>query len=133
VVGALPRRKRLPSPFLPARGQTTEREAPQRLVHYRDNWYLDAWCHLRNDLRSFAWTAIVAPRSSSSRRQMPEKRLRPAPAGIFSAQGGVGEAALHAGAGALVSLEQWHPKQKARFEKDGNYLLEIPSPTAASW
>src|SRR5689334_19236777 len=27
----------------------TEREvSPQRLVHYRDNWYLDAWCHLRN-------------------------------------------------------------------------------------
>ena len=37
----------------------TEREiSPQRLVHYRDNWYLDAWCHLRNDLRSFAVDAI---------------------------------------------------------------------------
>ena len=23
-------------------------------------------------------------------------------------------------------MEQWHPKQKARFEKDGSYLLEIP-------
>ena len=32
-----------------------------------------------------------------------------------------------------VSLEQWHPKQKARFEKDGSYLLEIPFSTAASW
>src|SRR5207245_1871380 len=31
----------------------TERQiSPQRLVHYRDNWYVDAWCHLRNDLRS---------------------------------------------------------------------------------
>jgi predicted DNA-binding transcriptional regulator YafY len=39
----------------------TEREvSPQRLVHYRDNWYLDAWCHLRNDLRSFAVDAIRA-------------------------------------------------------------------------
>src|SRR4051812_45834935 len=37
----------------------TEREvSPQRLVHYRDNWYLDAWCHLRTDLRSFAVDAI---------------------------------------------------------------------------
>lgn len=24
--------------------------SPQRLVHYRENWYLDSWCHLRNDL-----------------------------------------------------------------------------------
>ena len=28
--------------------EVTEREvSPQRLVHYRNNWYLDAWCHLR--------------------------------------------------------------------------------------
>jgi predicted DNA-binding transcriptional regulator YafY len=25
-----------------------------------------------------------------------------------------------------VSMELWHPKQKARFEKDGSYLLEVP-------
>ena len=34
--------------------------SPQRLVHYRDNWYLDAWCHLRNALRVFAVDAIGA-------------------------------------------------------------------------
>ncbi len=31
---------------------------PQRVVHYRDNWYLDAWCHQRNDLRTFAMDSI---------------------------------------------------------------------------
>ena len=37
----------------------TQREiSPQRLVFYRGNWYLDAWCHLRQDLRSFAIDAI---------------------------------------------------------------------------
>jgi predicted DNA-binding transcriptional regulator YafY len=41
------------------RNVATERTvSPQRLVHYRDNWYLDAYCHLRNDLRSFAVDAI---------------------------------------------------------------------------
>jgi predicted DNA-binding transcriptional regulator YafY len=41
------------------RDEETERDvSPQRLVHYRDNWYLDAWCHLRDDLRSFAVDAI---------------------------------------------------------------------------
>ena len=40
-------------------GITTEREvSPQRLVHYRDNWYLDAWCHLRDDVRSFSIDAV---------------------------------------------------------------------------
>ncbi len=35
--------------------RVTERMVdPQRLTHYRDNWYLDAWGHLRGELRSFA-------------------------------------------------------------------------------
>ena len=25
-----------------------------------------------------------------------------------------------------VSAETWHPKQKARFEEDGSYLLQVP-------
>ncbi|NJD05025.1 MAG: WYL domain-containing protein, partial [Methylococcaceae bacterium] len=32
--------------------------SPQRLVHYRDNWYLDAWCHYRQALRCFALDRI---------------------------------------------------------------------------
>ena len=40
-------------------GAVTERAvSPQRLVHYRYNWYLDAWCHLRRDLRVFSVDAI---------------------------------------------------------------------------
>ena len=60
VGSALLRRKRLIIRYH-ARGsdQITEREiSPQRLVHYRDNWYLDAWCHLRDGLRAFAVDAI---------------------------------------------------------------------------
>ena len=33
--------------------------SPQQLVHYRDNWYVDAWCHLRRGLRSFSVDAIT--------------------------------------------------------------------------
>ena len=40
-------------------GETVERTiSPQQLVHYRDNWYVDAWCHLRKQVRSFAIDAI---------------------------------------------------------------------------
>ncbi|MFX7571027.1 WYL domain-containing protein, partial [Acinetobacter baumannii] len=34
--------------------------SPQRLVYYRDNWYLDAWCHLREAMRSFSLDAIAS-------------------------------------------------------------------------
>ena len=54
VVGsALINRKRLLIKYY-SRGtnEVSDREiSPQRLIHYRGNWYLDAWCHLRNDLR----------------------------------------------------------------------------------
>lgn len=40
-------------------GETVERDiSPQQQIHYRDNWYLDAWCHLRKGVRSFAIDAI---------------------------------------------------------------------------
>ena len=29
-----------------------------------------------------------------------------------------------------VALEEWHPKQKARWEKDGSYVLEVPFTSA---
>ena len=34
--------------------KTRRNVSPQRLTHYRDNWYLDAWDHDRDALRSFA-------------------------------------------------------------------------------
>lgn len=38
-----------------SRDQPTERQvSPQRLVHYRDNWYLDAWDPKSKDLRTFS-------------------------------------------------------------------------------
>ena len=61
VAAATMARKRLRiSHFSRQNGKTTVREvSPQRLVHYRDNWYLDAWCHLREDVRSFSIDAIT--------------------------------------------------------------------------
>ncbi len=43
------------------RNETSTREiSPQRLAHYRDNWYLDAWCHDKKGLRIFAIECIRA-------------------------------------------------------------------------
>ncbi|MCB1737080.1 MAG: WYL domain-containing protein, partial [Gammaproteobacteria bacterium] len=60
IVGALIRRQRLKILYHGReRDKNTERVvSPQRLIYYRDNWYLDAWCHLREGLRSFALDRI---------------------------------------------------------------------------
>ena len=110
----------------------TEREiSPQRLVHYRDNWYVDAYCHLREDLRSFAVDAIRAAELRDARaKEMPKAELDEYLAsgyGIFAGRK-VEWAALKFSprAARWVSAQNWHPKQRARIEKDGSYLLEIP-------
>ena len=57
VIGsALLKRKRiLIDHYSRGTNQRTQREvSPQRLIFYHGNWYLDAWCHLRDDLRSFS-------------------------------------------------------------------------------
>ena len=110
----------------------TEREvSPQRLVHYRDNWYLDAYCHLRNDLRSFAVDAI----RDAVLTDAPAKEVRAAELdeylgsgyGIFAGRD-VEWATLRftPEAARWVTAQNWHPKQRARVEKDGTYVLEIP-------
>jgi predicted DNA-binding transcriptional regulator YafY len=133
VGAALLRRKRLAiTYFARGSGQTTEREvSPQRLVYYRENWYLDAWCHLRNDIRNFALDSIkqanVIERKAReiSRRSMDEV-LGPG-YGIFS-----GRSLQHAKLrftperARWVAQETWHPKQKGQHEADGSWLLEFP-------
>jgi len=112
--------------------EETEREiSPQRLVHYRDNWYVDAWCHLREDLRSFAVDAIrEAVLKDTSAREVSEAQLDEhlgSGYGIFAGRK-VEWAKLRftAEAARWVSAQSWHPKQRARFEADGSYLLEVP-------
>jgi predicted DNA-binding transcriptional regulator YafY len=114
------------------RGDQTEREiSPQRLVHYRDNWYLDAYCHLREGLRSFSVDAIRAARMLESRAmEVPDERLDAVLGtgyGIFSGET-VAWAMLRftPERARWVSSEQWHPQQRSRFEADGSFVLEVP-------
>src|SRR5690606_22620051 len=56
---ALLRRRRLIICYRSYSQQVTRRTiSPQTLVYYRDNWYLDAWCHMRDDLRVFSLARI---------------------------------------------------------------------------
>ena len=50
--------------------------SPQRLVHYRENWYLDAWCHLRGGLRALRWTRSATSRTPRQpARDVPQATL----------------------------------------------------------
>lgn len=115
-----------------ARDEETRREvSPQRLVHYRDNWYLDAWCHLRQDIRSFSIDAIrSAEMLDDAARDVPEKQLDEVLAagyGIFSGRD-VRWARLRFAPqrARWVRSEQWHPEQRAWTDDNGAYVLEVP-------
>ena len=114
------------------RDEQSERElSPQRLVHYREHWYLDAWCHLRNDIRSFAVDAIrAAVILDATAREVQEAELDAVLAsgyGIFGGRDTQWAALRFTPLRARwVAQEQWHPLQRGRFEPDGSYVLEIP-------
>ncbi len=115
-----------------SRDETTPREvSPQRLVYYRDNWYLDAWCHLRKGLRSFGVDAIREVESLNRKaRDVAERTLDAelgAGYGIFAGKK-TRKAVLRftPERARWVSREEWHPEQESRFDGQGSYLLTFP-------
>jgi predicted DNA-binding transcriptional regulator YafY len=110
----------------------TEREvSPQRLVHYRDNWYLDAYCHLREDLRSFAVDAIQnAILKDTNAMEVSKAELDEylgSGYGIFAGRKVEWASLKFAPKPARwVSAQRWHPDERHRVESDGSYVLEIP-------
>jgi predicted DNA-binding transcriptional regulator YafY len=113
-------------------GETSNRlVSPQRLTHYRDNWYLDAWCHSRKALRSFALECIADARISSAKaRECEEPELDTHFASAYGIFAGVPTATailvFSEYKARWVADEQWHPQQRASFLDDGRYRLEIP-------
>jgi predicted DNA-binding transcriptional regulator YafY len=114
------------------KNQHTERSiSPQRLVHYRDNWYLDAWDHLRDALRSFSVDRITAAvEQLDAAVDVPEPELDAYYAsayGIFS--GVANKTALlrfSASRARWVADERWHRDQRGQYLTDGRYELEVP-------
>ena len=133
IAGALMERHRLQIDYRArSNGSSTEREvSPLRLTHYRDNWYLDAWCHLRDELRSFAVDAIKGLKT------LPQVACEVADSKIDTALGagyGIFSGTVLSQAtlrftperARWVAAEQWHPAQQSTFLPDGSYQLSIP-------
>lgn len=113
-------------------GSTTERlVSPQRLAHYRDNWYLDAWDHEREALRSFAVDRIAAPQmqdgTALDRDDTELNAHLAASYGIFSGPPKAwATLRFSPHAARWVADEHWHSQQQGQFLSDGRYELKVP-------
>ncbi len=114
------------------RNETNTRTiSPQRLVHYRDNWYVDAWCHLRNDLRSFSVDAIQRVKVLREKaRNVASEKLEAhftSAYGIFGGQATAWAILRFSPERARwVQSERWHSEQQAEVLPDGSYRLRVP-------
>jgi len=134
VIGsALLKRKRLIIDYYArSTNQTTIREiSPQRLVYYKGNWYLDAWCHLKGDIRSFSVDSIKCKETLETKAEnISDKKLYETLSegyGIFSGSNIQWVTLKFTPERARwVSSEKWHPKQKGEFLEDGSYQLSFP-------
>ena len=133
IAAALMERRRLCIEYVArSKGDASQREiSPQRLTHYRDNWYLDAWCHLRDELRSFAVDAIKTVKTlDGAACDIPEARLDAALGagyGIFAgAQVQWATLVFTPERARWVAAEHWHPEQQGSFLDDGRYQLRLP-------
>ena len=134
VVGpALLKRKRLQMTyFTRSRTSRGEREvSPLRLVNYRHNWYLDAWCHTSAGIRMFSMDSIEEARMLDSRAKdvsLAEiDRQIGAGYGIYRDKD-INWAVLrfNAAAATWVRAEVWHERQKGRDLDGGGYELSVP-------
>lgn len=118
--------------FTRYRNERSAREvSPQRLVHYRGNWYLDAWCHKSEAVRMFALDSIEdarlldAPAKEVSLKQVDEET-----AGGYGIYRGTklqwATLVFSAQAARWVRAEIWHERQKGRDLPDGRYELRVP-------
>jgi proteasome accessory factor C len=133
VTGALLERCRLELDYTARTGRArSERTvSPQRLVRWRDNWYLDAWCHARGALRSFALDGVHrARRLAAAALEVPEDDLARhygASYGIFSGPAAdIAVLRFTAQRACWVAAETWHPQQQGTHLADGRYELRVP-------
>lgn len=113
-------------------GETLQRTlSPQQLIHYRDNWYVDAWCHLRKGVRSFSIDAIEAAEILASPAKdidlLAMRQQLDGGYGIFAgAPKDWAELTFSAARAGWVQHEVWHPQQQGLLHPDGRYTLRVP-------
>jgi hypothetical protein len=104
--------------------------SPQRLVHYRETWYIDAWCHLREVVRRFALGRAARGRTlDAPALEIEDDVLRntfDSGYGCFPALPLKQAVLLSPRRAPWVGYETWHPEQRGEWEADGYYRLTLP-------
>jgi predicted DNA-binding transcriptional regulator YafY len=133
IGGALTRRQRVHLHYwVRTRREMTERTvSPQRLVHWRNTWYLDAWCHATDALRRFALDAIreadpVDQRAKDVALKTIEAELDAGYGAFSGAKAQWATLQFTPEAAQWVRHEQWHPQQEAKLHGDGSLTLRLP-------
>jgi predicted DNA-binding transcriptional regulator YafY len=97
--------------------------SPQRIVHYREAWYVDAWDESKGALRSFSVDRI---RHATILEDELDEHYASA-YGIFGGKADkVAVLRFTKESARWVADEQWHPEQKGTWLADGSYELTIP-------
>lgn len=105
--------------------------SPLKLTNYKNAWYLDSWCHLREGIRSFALEQIMNCSITSQDCQSVNKEVLrkhfSGSYGIFSGEHKyTARLKVNKEVASWVSKEQWHSKQNVSYLKDGSLFLEVP-------
>lgn len=108
----------------------TRQVSPQRLLHYRDNWYLLGWCHRADALRLFSLDKIDHPVvQERPARQLSNEELELDTEGSFGIFLGPARDYAHlrfnASAAQWVADEHWHPDQQGEWRGE-HYHLTVP-------
>lgn len=109
---------------------TTRITHPQRLLHYRSNWYLLAHCETAQETRIFSLDRIAVPivldKASQSLPKAQLDHFTDAGFGIFGGEvAGTAHLLFSDHAAEWVAEEQWHPDQVGQWLEDG-YHLNVP-------
>ncbi len=110
----------------------TEREvSPLRLVNYRGNWYLDAWCHQSDGMRMFSLDSIEAAKLSDQKaKDVSLKTVDDELGGGYGIYRGKdlqwATLVFNKDAAKWVRSEIWNEQQKGRELEGGRYELKVP-------
>lgn len=129
---AISRKRAICFDYIDSDGKGSRRiVSPQQLVRYKDNWYLDAWCHTQNGLRIFSLDSI----SNTHFKNTEYKEIAHATLqetfgtsyGIFSGKAAnIAKIIFTGKAARYANREKWHPEQKLSFINESSIQLEIP-------
>lgn len=132
IVDALIQNKKIKIDYKkPGSDVSTRVISPIQLTRYRDNWFLDSICHLRESLRLFSISQILSVTLMDEIAEKPNENER---IKFFADSYGIytGKATNSARirffgpAAEIVSKEIWHKKQESKILKNGTFEIVIP-------